>query len=117
MHAYTTWRVHEYGFETIHVLVFLSKPSIITIASNIQILGVIHYSSSHRPVITPMRPLCPAAVQCHRELKKEYTTIPQLFLPKSWCSKARWTSEGSIARHSALLHTVHFRMQGQQHFH
>lgn len=65
MHAYTTWRVHEYGFETIHVLVFLSKPSIITIASNIQILGVIHYSPSHRPVITPMRPLCPAAVQCN----------------------------------------------------
>lgn len=40
----------------------LSLPSL---ASNIQILGVIHYSPSHRPVITPMRPLCPAAVQCN----------------------------------------------------
>lgn len=54
----------------------LSLPSL---ASNIQILGVIHYSPSHRPVITPMRPLCPAAVQCHRELKKNIQQFRNFF--------------------------------------
>lgn len=82
MHAYTTWRVHEYWFETIHVLVFLSQNllSLPSLASNIQILGVIHYSPRHRPVITPMRPLCPAAVQCHRELKRIYNNSATFFV-------------------------------------